>query len=95
MFEVLDMLGIEEATQKKWYNFDGHKLIYHMDRVYKHFRDNDRIYPLHIDIGTTKACNAKCVYCYGIFQNMTGDIMPKEALLNVFGTVPLTIITLG
>ena len=71
---------------KKWYNFDGHKLIYHMDRIYDHFRDGKRIDPLHIDIGTTKACNAKCAYCYGIFQKMSGDIMPREALMDVFGT---------
>lgn len=70
------------------FHFDGHKLIYHMDRVYDHFRDGKRIYPLHIDLGATKACNAKCVYCYGIFQNMAGDIMPKESLLNIFDTAP-------
>ena len=29
--------------------FDGHKCIWHMDRIYDHFRDGKRIYPVHID----------------------------------------------
>jgi MoaA/NifB/PqqE/SkfB family radical SAM enzyme len=70
----------------KHYHFDGHKLIYHMERVYKHYRDNQRIFPLHIDIGATKLCNAKCVYCYGTFQKMSGDIISRESLLDIFGT---------
>lgn len=72
----------------KWYAFDGHKLIYHMDRVYDHYRDGKRIYPLHIDIGATKKCNAKCVYCYGIFQKMSGDTIPGDALVRLFQDAP-------
>ncbi len=72
----------------KWYNFDGHKLLYHMDRVYSHYRDGNRIYPLHIDIGATKLCNAKCLYCYGLFQKMTSDIIPKDILINLFADAP-------
>lgn len=69
------------------YRFDGHKLIYHMDRVYAHYRNGKRIYPLHIDIGTTKVCNAKCVYCYGIKQKMDyTSVIPLEPMLNIFGT---------
>lgn len=71
-----------------WYNFDGHKLIYHMERVYDHYRDGKRIYPLHIDIGATKCCNAKCIYCYGIFQKMTGDIIPRDILVKLFKDAP-------
>ena len=72
----------------KWYNFDGNKLIYHMERVYDHYRDGHRIYPLHIDIGATKACNAKCVYCYGIYQKMTGDTIPGSILVSLFQDAP-------
>lgn len=75
-------------AQTKWYNFDGHKLIYHMDRVYSHYRDGKRIYPLHIDIGATKLCNAKCIYCYGLFQKMSEDIIPKHILTNLFADAP-------
>lgn len=69
------------------YHFDGHKGLWHMDRIYDHFRDGKRIYPLHIDIGATKICNAKCVYCYGIKQGMDyKSIIPRHAMLDVFGT---------
>lgn len=72
----------------KKYAFDSHKLIYHMDRVYDHYRDNKRIYPLHIDIGATKMCNAKCIYCYGIFQKMTGELIPRDVLVALFQDAP-------
>ena len=70
------------------YLFDGNKLMWHMDRVHDHFRDGKKIYPLHIDLGATKACNAKCVYCYGTFQNMSGDIIPADVLINLFRDAP-------
>lgn len=73
---------------KKYYAFDSHKLIYHMDRIYDHFRDGKRIYPLHIDIGATKLCNARCVYCYGTFQKMSGDIIPRDVLIGIFRDAP-------
>ena len=75
--------------ENKWYAFDGHKLIYHMERIYDHYRDGKRIYPLHIDIGATKACNARCSYCYGIFQEMSGEIIPRNALVALFEDAPL------
>lgn len=75
-------------NKDKWYAFDGHKLIYHMDRVYDHYRDNKKIYPLHIDIGATKMCNAKCVYCYGIYQKMSGDVIPPKILYRLFEDAP-------
>jgi MoaA/NifB/PqqE/SkfB family radical SAM enzyme len=70
------------------YNFDGHKMAHHMERVYDHFRDGKRIYPLHIDLGATKLCQARCVYCYGTFQKMSGDIVPRNVLLNLFEDAP-------
>lgn len=70
------------------YAFDGHKLIYHMVRVYDHYRDGKRIYPLHIDIGATKLCNARCVYCYGTFQKMSGEIISRDVLLKLFEDAP-------
>jgi MoaA/NifB/PqqE/SkfB family radical SAM enzyme len=59
-----------------------------MDRVHKHYRDGKRIAPLHIDIGATKLCNAKCVYCYGLFQQMTNDIIPRNVLISLFRDAP-------
>lgn len=70
------------------YLFDGHKLIWHMDRVHSHYRDGERIYPLHIDIGATKRCNAKCIYCYGIYQKMSQDVIPLSVLTRLFSDAP-------
>lgn len=70
------------------YQMDSNKLIWHMDRVYDHYRDGKRIYPLHVDMGVTKVCNAKCVFCYGIFQKMTGEIIPSDILLRFFQDAP-------
>lgn len=71
------------------YLFDGNKLLWHMPRIEKHFKHGQRIYPLHIDIGATKMCNAKCIYCYGIFQEMSKDIIPGEVLIQLFHDAPL------
>ncbi len=71
------------------YLMDGNKLIWHMDRVEKHFKHGERIAPLHIDIGVTKNCNAKCIYCYGKFQTMTKDVVPGAVLIQMFHDAPL------
>ena len=70
------------------YRMDGSKLLWQMDRVHDHFRDNKRIYPLHIDMGVSNFCNAKCVYCYAIHQKMTGTMIPRNILLNIFKDAP-------
>jgi MoaA/NifB/PqqE/SkfB family radical SAM enzyme len=70
------------------YILDGHKLYWHMDRVHEHFRDGKRIAPIHIDIGVTKQCNAKCIYCYGIFQRMNGNKIPEENIVKLFEEAP-------
>ena len=73
---------------KNKYLFDGNKLLWHMDRVEDYFKRGKRIYPLHIDIGATKLCQAKCVYCYGIFQKMSRDIIPADVLIRLFSEAP-------
>ena len=73
---------------KGLYRFDGCKLLWFMDRVEAHFKYGKRIYPLHIDIGATKICNAKCIYCYGIHQKMSNDIIPRIPLINLFADAP-------
>ncbi len=49
------------------YTMDGHKLHLHPDRVVK-WLDNERIAPLHIDVGLSKGCNIRCEYCFGAMQ---------------------------
>lgn len=72
----------------KTHRMDGTKLLWHMDRVHKFYRDGERIAPLYIDIGVTKKCNISCIYCFGEFQDKTNDTIPREPLLNTFYQAP-------
>ncbi|MBC8413528.1 radical SAM protein, partial [bacterium] len=67
------------------YIMDGHKLFWHLDRV-SAWEKGERIAPLHIDVGLSKGCNLKCIYCFGELQGnkyMKGkDVyFPREPLL--------------
>lgn len=44
------------------YNFDGHKLMYHLDRVNEFLTKGD-CYPLYIEISPVGSCNHRCVFC--------------------------------
>lgn len=46
---------------------DGHKLAWHSERV-EAWLNSERIAPITIDCALTRACNYKCVYCYGQLQ---------------------------
>lgn len=63
---------------------DSHKLLWHLDRV-NEWTNNEKIAPLHIDMGITTGCNIACTYCYGVLQGRTGESkrfdMPEEGLL--------------
>ena len=52
---------------KDKYMMDGHKLYWHLDRV-SDWQKGKRIAPIHIDVGLSKGCNIKCVYCFGAVQ---------------------------
>jgi sulfatase maturation enzyme AslB (radical SAM superfamily) len=67
----------------KW-KMDGCKLLWHMERVEDHFKHGKRIAPIHIDIGATKICNAKCIYCYGMHQKMDNNVIPPNVLKQLF-----------
>lgn len=58
---------------------DGHKLAWHKDRVDALLR-GERVAPITIDCALTRACNYRCVYCYGQLQandtqKMTQDVV--------------------
>lgn len=58
---------------------DGHKLLWHKDRVDAWLR-GERIAPITIDCSLTRRCSYRCVYCYGKLQandekNMTKDVI--------------------
>jgi len=48
-------------------NLDSHKLLHHLNRL-NDWKHGKRIAPITIDIALTRACNYKCVYCYGKLQ---------------------------
>ncbi|MEK6875344.1 MAG: radical SAM protein [Nanoarchaeota archaeon] len=60
---------------------DGHKLSWHRERV-KSWLDGERIAPITIDCALTRACNYKCVYCYGQLQENEGERMNKKTICN-------------
>jgi len=68
------------------YMMDGHKLLWHLDRV-EQWQRGEPIAPLHIDLGITTGCNLGCTYCYGVLQGRTSAgqrfDMPQEALLRL------------
>ena len=44
------------------YRIDGHKLIYHPDRVAAWLR-GENVYPLYMEISPAGSCNHRCVFC--------------------------------
>jgi radical SAM protein with 4Fe4S-binding SPASM domain len=82
---------MNSAVEDK-FRMDGHKLLWHLDRV-ADWQKGNRVAPLHIDMGIVTGCNMACTYCYGVIQNRKGYgtddpsgmyAMPKEAALNMF-----------
>ena len=76
---------------KDKFNMDGHKLLWHLDRVAQ-WQQGDRVPPLHLDMGITTGCNMACTYCYGVIQGRSGFgtdqkgkfVMPLEAVKRTF-----------
>lgn len=46
----------------KSYNFDGHKLMYHLDRV-QEFNSQGDCFPLYMEISPVGSCNHRCLFC--------------------------------
>jgi GTP 3',8-cyclase len=44
------------------YNFDGHKLMHHPERVSRYLADGD-CYPLYMEISPVGVCNHRCIFC--------------------------------
>ena len=44
------------------YMFEGHKLVYHLDRVHTYLAEGDA-YPLYMEISPQGACNSRCIFC--------------------------------
>ena len=63
------------------YVLDGHKLLYHIDRV-KAWLDGERIAPITIDWSLTRACTYNCIYCYGQLQENKRKKITKKVAFN-------------
>ncbi len=64
------------------FRLDGHKMLYHLDRVLA-WQRGERVAPIQIDMGLTKFCNTACVYCIGVTQGgfMQGEMIESDALM--------------
>lgn len=70
-------------TKKDNRMHDTTKALWHMDRVIQHFDRGERIAPVHIDMGLSKFCNVRCVFCYGMYQGQTKEFIKRDALVNL------------
>lgn len=58
---------------------DGHKLLWHKDRV-EAWLKGERIAPITIDCSLTRRCTYQCLYCYGQLQANDEKRMTKEVI---------------
>ena len=73
--------GPSMRNPQERFRFDGHKMLYHLDRV-QAWVAGKKFAPVHIDMGLTKFCNTACIYCYAVVQNMTkGTMIQREPLM--------------
>lgn len=62
---------------------DGTKVQWYTERVRAWLR-GERIAPLTVDMALTRACNYRCVYCYGQLQENTGYTITDKVLTDFF-----------
>jgi len=73
--------GTARRCKVKELILDGHKLLWHKDRV-DAWLSGERIAPITIDCALTRKCTYRCVYCYGQLQSndekkMTRDVISR------------------
>lgn len=66
----------------KNYLFDGHKLMYHTDRVSEFIRKGD-CYPLYMEISPVGNCNHRCIFCAYDFIGHPNRRLSTERLLKL------------
>ncbi len=76
---------MEQSTviyNKKDKNFqlDGHKLIYHIDRL-NDYLQNDDCYPIYMEISPVGSCNHRCVFCAYDFIGYPNRKLEKDRTL--------------
>jgi len=65
----------------KKYDFDTHKLWWHLEDVLK-WKNGKLIVPLQIDLGATLLCNQNCVYCLYQYRQKDVEANPKKYSLS-------------
>lgn len=60
---------------------DGHKLMFHPERVTKWLAGED-IYPIYVEIGPSNKCNYRCSFCALDYTGYKGHFIPKDTMLN-------------
>ncbi len=70
---------VKDIEDAKRLVLDGHKLLWHGDRVEAWLR-GERIAPITIDCSLTRRCTYRCVYCYGQLQANDEKRMTKEVI---------------
>jgi MoaA/NifB/PqqE/SkfB family radical SAM enzyme len=66
-------------NKKQAIMLDGHKLLWHSDRV-KAWLRGERIAPITIDCSLTRRCNYRCLYCYGQLQENDERPMDEDVI---------------
>jgi len=70
---------MEKIQKENGLILDGHKLMWHKDRV-RDWLNGKRVAPITIDCALTRACNYNCVYCYGKLQENERKNLTKEVI---------------
>ncbi len=66
---------------KDRYQIDGHKLVYHVDRVHEWLQGRD-VYPIYAEISLAGACNHRCMFCAFDFTGYVPVMAPLPPLKN-------------
>lgn len=72
-------MDIQSKSQKRRIILDGHKLLWHKDRLDAWMR-GERIAPITIDMALTRACTYKCHFCYSTLQKNEEKVITRDVI---------------
>ena len=62
------------------FGIDGHKLMYHVDRVHD-WLQGEPVYPIYVEISPAGACNHRCTFCAVDYIGYQTRYLDKEVLM--------------
>lgn len=62
------------------FKIDGHKINYHVDRVYEWLHQTSEVYPVYVEISPAGACNHRCSFCAVDYIGYKTRFLEKELL---------------